>query len=147
MEIRVVDPEVTLDLRQRVLRPHQTPDQVREAGDGLPGVAVFVDDAVVACASVRAEPLPDDPQPGDWRLRGMASEPAVRGQGYGAIALHAALGYARQHGARRVWCNARTPALGFYEKYGFTTVGEEFDLPDAGPHYRAWVDLSKSGST
>ncbi|HWL38229.1 MAG TPA: GNAT family N-acetyltransferase [Frankiaceae bacterium] len=140
-ETRVVDPEVTLDLRQRVLRPHQTPEQVRAQGDGLPGIAVFSDGEVVACASVRPEPMPGDPRDGDWRLRGMASDPAVRGHGYGAVALRAALDYARERGARRVWCNARTGALGFYERHGFTVVGEEFDLPDAGPHYLAWTDL------
>ena len=138
---RVVDPDVTLDLRQRVLRPHQTPERVRAQGDGLPGIAVFADGAVVACASVRPEPMPGDPRDGDWRLRGMASEPAVRGQGYGAVALAAALDYARERGGRRVWCNARTGALGFYERHGFTVVGEEFDLPDAGPHYLAWTAL------
>ena len=146
MDIRVVGPEATLDLRQRVLRPHQTHEQVRAHSDDAPGIAVIVDNHVVACASVREEPMPGDPQPGDWRLRGMATAPEVRGEGYGAVALQAALGWARQQGARRVWCNARTPALGFYEKYGFTTTGDEFDLPDAGPHYLAWLDLSRSGS-
>jgi hypothetical protein len=34
-----------------------------------------------------------------------------------------------------VWCNARTPAVGFYEKLGFSTIGEEFELPPIGPHY------------
>lgn len=140
-ETRVVDPDVTLALRQKVLRPHQTPEQVKAAGDGLPGIAVFVDGEVVACASVRPEPMPGDPREGDWRLRGMASDPAVRGQGYGAIALNAALDHARARGAKRVWCNARTPALGFYERHGFAVAGEEFDLPDAGPHYLAFVVL------
>ena len=142
----MVDPDETLDLRQRVLRPHQTPDEVRASGDGMPGVAVYEDGALVACASVREEPMPGDPREGDWRLRGMASEPEHRGRGYGAAALRAALAYAEERGARRVWCNARTPALGFYERHGFTVVGEEFDLPDAGPHYLAFVDLSTSGS-
>ena len=140
-EVRVVDPEVTLPLRQAVLRPHQTLDEVRAAGDGLPGIAVLDGERVLACASVRPEPMPGDGRDGDWRLRGMASDPAVRGQGHGATALQAALDYARQRGATRVWCNARTPALGFYEKYGFAVAGDEFDLPDAGPHYRAWIAL------
>jgi GNAT superfamily N-acetyltransferase len=140
-EVRVVDPEVTLPLRQAVLRPHQTLDEVRAAGDGLPGIAVLQDGQVLACASVRPEPMPGDERDGDWRLRGMASDPGVRGHGHGATALQAALDYARQRGATRVWCNARTPALGFYEKYGFTVAGDEFDLPDAGPHYRAWIAL------
>ncbi len=138
VEVRVVEPEVTLPLRRAVLRPHQTLDEVRAGGDGRPGVAVFDGDRVLACASVRDEPMPGDGRPGDWRLRGMASDPTVRGEGYGAVALEAALDYARQRGATRVWCNARTGALGFYAKYGFTPVGEEFQLPDAGPHYLMW---------
>lgn len=141
MEVRVVGPEETLDLRQRVLRPHLTPDEVRAQGDGTPGLAVFVDGRVVATANVRPEGMPGDERPGDWRLRGMASDPELRGRGYGAVALRAALDYARERGATRVWCNARTGALGFYERHGFTVVGEEFDLPDAGPHYLAFVGL------
>jgi GNAT superfamily N-acetyltransferase len=137
-EVRVVDPEVTAALRHKVLRPHQTLDDVRAASDGTPGIAVLDGERVLACASVRPEPMPGDERPGDWRLRGMASDPAVRGQGYGALALTAALDHARDHGAQRVWCNARTPARGFYERHGFTATGDEFHLPDAGPHYLMW---------
>jgi GNAT superfamily N-acetyltransferase len=137
-EVRVVDPEVTVALRHQVLRPHQTLDDVRAASDGTPGIAVLDGERVLACASVRPEPMPGDERPGDWRLRGMASDPAVRGQGYGALALTAALDHARERGATRVWCNARTPARGFYERHGFTATGGEFHLPDAGPHYLMW---------
>ena len=140
-EIRVVGPEETIELRQRVLRPHETVDEIRARGDGLPGIAVYEDGVVVATASVRPEPMPGDPRDGDWRLRGMASDPAVRGQGYGALALRAALDYAREHGARRVWCNARTGAIGFYERHGFGIVGEQFDVPETGPHVLASVEL------
>jgi predicted GNAT family N-acyltransferase len=34
-----------------------------------------------------------------------------------------------------VWCNARTPARAFYERAGFRTVSDEFELPEIGPHY------------
>jgi hypothetical protein len=34
-----------------------------------------------------------------------------------------------------VWCNARTPAAGFYGRAGFATEGEEFELPSIGPHF------------
>ncbi|HEV2888819.1 MAG TPA: GNAT family N-acetyltransferase [Frankiaceae bacterium] len=147
MEVRVVDPEETVDLRQRVLRPHWTTDQMRAASDPVPSIAVYEDGTVVATANVRPEPMPGDPREGDWRLRGMASDPAVRGRGYGAAALRAALDHVREHGGRRVWCNARTGAMGFYERHGFTVVGEEFDLPDAGPHYMAYVNLTGAAGT
>lgn len=129
----------TAALRREVLRPHWTLAQVLAAADDAPHLAVYDDGVLVACASIRPEPMPGDPRAGDWRLRGMASEEAVRGRGHGATALAAALGYARERGATRVWCNARTGALCFYVRHGFTVVGEEFELPDAGPHYLAFV--------
>jgi ribosomal protein S18 acetylase RimI-like enzyme len=141
VKVEVVPAEETSELRRVVLRPHWTPERMAANGDGTPNIAVFADGAVVACASVREEPMPGDPRPGDWRLRGMASDPMLRGEGYGSRALAGALEYARDRGAKRVWCNARTGALGFYERHGFTAVGEEFDLPDAGPHYLMWLDL------
>jgi len=137
-EVRVVQPDETVALRQRVLRPHQTIDELRAQGDGRPGIGVYDDGTLLACASVRDEPMPGDPRPGDWRLRGMATAPDHRGRGYGAAALTAALDYARAHGAERVWCNARTPAKGFYERYGFATTGDEFHIEGAGPHYVMW---------
>ena len=141
MEVRVVDPSETADLRQRVLRPTWTREQMLAASDPVPNIAVYVDGAVVATANVRPEGMEGDEREGDWRLRGMATEPDLRGRGYGAVALQAALDHAREHGATRVWCNARTPAMGFYLRHGFTVVGEEFDLPEGGPHYRAFVAL------
>ena len=143
-----MDHATTAPLRRLVLRPHWTLEQVLAQADDAPHVAVFSEDgALVACASVRPEPMPDDPRDGDWRLRGMASDPELRGRGYGAVALAAALDHARAHGGRRIWCNARTGALGFYVKHGFTVVGEEFDLPDAGPHYLAFTEVAPQAPT
>jgi GNAT superfamily N-acetyltransferase len=125
-----------------VLRPHQTLEEVAAAETSRGGgFAAFLDGRVVACASVIPEPMAGDPRDGDWRLRGMASDPPVRGQGFGAAALLAALDHARNEGGLRVWCNARTPARGFYEKYGFFTVGDEYLIENIGPHYLMYVDL------
>jgi hypothetical protein len=49
---------------------------------------------------------------------------------------------ARARGAELVWCNGRSSARGFYEHHGFTSVGEEFQLEPAGPHYVFVVKLS-----
>ena len=40
------------------------------------------------------------------------------------------------HGATRLWCNARTPALSLYRRAGFEATSEEFQTPRIGPHYR-----------
>jgi hypothetical protein len=41
-----------------------------------------------------------------------------------------------------VWCNARSPVVGFYAREGFATEGEEFVLPSIGPHFLMSLLLS-----
>jgi len=70
-----------------------------------------------------------------WQLRVMATKENVRGKGYGAKLLVEAESYAEKQGAKCIWANARLNALGFYERFGYSVKGEEFVVPDIGPHY------------
>jgi ribosomal protein S18 acetylase RimI-like enzyme len=150
-EIRPIPAEMTHDLRHRVLRPHQPLAEMAYPGDDDPGTfhlgafpAGGVGGAVpLGIVSMYAEPMPGDPRAGDLRLRGMAVEPGRQGRGLGAALVAAALTAARQAGGRRVWCNARTPAAGFYSRLGFTVAGEPFDLPGIGEHYVMWIALAQ----
>ena len=124
-------------LRRAVLRPHQRAEELVYPGDDAPGTlhAIVRDGGrVLGVATVSREPHPREPAPGDWRVRGMATDPAARGTGVGAALLDACLRHVREHGGRRVWCNARTPARGFYARAGFQVEGDEFELPGIGPH-------------
>jgi len=147
VRIEEVRAAVVRPLRQKVLRPHQTlADQVYP-GDSPPGARHFAaygkDDAVLGVASISPEPYPragGSPGPGDRRIRGMATEPAARRRGIGALLLAACLEVARaDEGATRVWCNARSGVRGFYEREGFVADGEEFTLPEIGPHFLMWL--------
>lgn len=134
--------EVVLPLRAAVLRPGLPVDLARYEQDLAESTvhlaAVDDDGRVVGCATWSPEPYQGRP---GWRLRGMATAEDVRGQGVGALLVGTGLDLGRHRGAQVAWCNARTPALGFYQRYGFTAVGEEFDVRYAGPHYRVWRPL------
>jgi predicted GNAT family N-acyltransferase len=65
----------------------------------------------------------------------MATEAAVRGRGAGAGILTGLITHAHEHGAQRIWCNARTPARSLYERAGMQIVSAEFELPAIGPHF------------
>ena len=134
-------------LRARVLRPGQPLSSVDHDYDHRPDtfhVAAFGPaGGVVACATFYPEPTADGRDA--WRLRAMASAPEVRGQGYGARVLTFGLTEVRARGGSLVWCNARTPAVGFYTRLGFSTVGDEFDIPPIGPHYFMHVQLTEVG--
>lgn len=126
----------TRPLRQAILRPHESLDELAHGEPTQPGSlaagAFAADGALVAVGFVHPDP---DDDAGAWRVRGMAADPAVRGQGAGTAVLEALLAHADAAGASRVWCNARTPALSLYARAGFTATSEEFELPPMGPHY------------
>jgi ribosomal protein S18 acetylase RimI-like enzyme len=139
VKVIAVDAAEVRPMRSVLLRPKQRPNELVYEGDALPGAlhAVARNDAgtIVGIVSVSPEPHPTRPATGDWRIRGMATDPSVRGTGVGAALLAFAMAHARRAGGRRVWCNARTTAVGFYRRFGMGTEGEEFLYGDNLPHY------------
>lgn len=133
-------------LRLRVLRVGGGPADAEWIGDDAPGAGHFAvrsaPGAVVAVASVVPEPHPGDPRPGDFRLRGMATEPLYRGLGYGGLLAAACIEHARSQGAARVWLQARPAAVALYERAGFAAETEQYDVPGIGPHVRMALRLS-----
>lgn len=143
--VEVVDAAVTAPLRQAVLRPHQTIEEMAASvhdGEGTIHVAARREGRVVGTGSVRHEAPPWAPDDmGAWRLRGMATAPDQRGQGIGAAVLAALLDQVIAAGGSTVWCSARTPARVFYERAGFVTTGEGWVDPLIGPHVHMWRPL------
>jgi GNAT superfamily N-acetyltransferase len=136
--VRVVPAATLLPLRQRVLRPGKPLEACVFTGDEAPETrhyAALLADLPVAIASVYQAPCSVDPSPSDWQLRSMATAEELRGRGLGSCLLQACLDYARNREGRRLWCNARVPAAGFYLRHGFRRHGPEFLIPGVGPHY------------
>jgi GNAT superfamily N-acetyltransferase len=148
--IRQVGASDTHALRQHVLRPHQTLADMVYPGDDDPTTGHFAaidddgdDDTVIGIVTVSRQPPPtpvgEHRPAGDWwRLRGMATAEGHRGQGVGSALMAAAVAHVAAQGGKGLWCNARLPALAFYQRAGFVTVGEPWDEPDIGPHVVMW---------
>ena len=77
-----------------------------------------------------------------YQLRGMAVSESHQGLGLGNTLLDFGLKKISELGGDLCWCNARTVALLFYEKKGFDTIGEEFIVPEIGPHFVMFKKLS-----
>jgi len=129
----------TRELRRDVLRPYMTVDELatHEPTEAV-AFGAFEDGELIAVGLVGPEG-----EPGDWRIRGMATRPDARGRGAGTKVLHALVHHAVDHGATRLWCNARTPALSLYERAGFRATSEEFETPRIGPHYRMELETDR----
>ena len=66
------------------------------------------------------------------QLRGMAIEPDRQGEGIGAHLLAAGIERCAAAGSELVWAHARSTALDFYVRHGFTVSGDEYIEPATG---------------
>jgi GNAT superfamily N-acetyltransferase len=135
--IRLAKIEEILDLRWTILRDGLPRESANFEGDTEPTThhfAAIVDDKPVACATFLHRPFNDEPA---WQLRGMAVKPDLQKTNIGKRLLQFAERFVLdQKYSTLLWCNARVPASGFYQRQGWTIVGEPFNIPSAGPHVK-----------
>lgn len=143
IEVRVITAAETWPLRLQVLRPGYPPVAAQFPGDDLPdtrhfGAFLKNSNQLVGIASLFLAEMPQRSECRALQLRGMATTPEVRGRGFGHALVSACVAFARDSGMDLLWCNARTGAVGFYRKLNWEIVGEEFEIPDVGPHFLMW---------
>lgn len=120
IRIEEVPARVVWPLRHEVMYPHLDFEAIKlpedEAGTHL---ALYEDEALVSVVSLFRS--------GDvLQFRKFATRADRQGKGYGTKLLEGILDRAQEQKIRRVWCNARRNASGFYQKAGFTETPETF---------------------
>lgn len=137
VSIRVAAPAEVVELRHAVLRTGYSRESAifpgDEDADSLHVAATDGAGRIVGCATIHTSSWDDAPA---WRLRGMATAPEFRGVGIGTRMLQLIERHVYERNVRTLWCNARLPAVGFYERNGWTVMSEVFDIPTAGPHVK-----------
>lgn len=139
MDVLEIDAAATLPLRSAVLRPGLPLETCRFDGDDEPGtVHLGASDAnrLVGIATLLPRPMPENPEPYAWQLRGMAVAETCRGTGVGRALVEACIARIGALQGRLLWCNARTSAAGFYRVCGFEQTGGTFEIAGVGPHVR-----------
>ena len=143
IHVRQAEPNEVIDLRHQVLRAGLPRETAVFPGDSTPGtvhVVALDNDDIVGCATMIPSAWEGQRA---WQLRGMAVAPPVQRTGVGGLMLKE-LQRIAQHGAgdvRLMWCNARSPAVPFYERHGWTLASGEFVIETAGPHFKMTLKL------
>lgn len=83
-------------------------------------IAAFDEDEMLGCCTLTKV----DEQ--ILRLRQMAVKDNLQGKGIGAAIILFGENLARDKGYKKITMHARNTAIGFYEKFGYKVVGEEF---------------------
>lgn len=120
IEIQKVNTNQILDIRHRVLWPDRSPDFVKvDEDDSGFHFGLYFNQKLVSVISLFAV--------GDSiRFRKFATLPEFQGKGLGSRLLEHAIDFAIQNQYASIWCDARTSALGFYERFGFRKFSAPF---------------------
>lgn len=128
-----------MNLRVAVLRqgtPATTCDYPEDAYSDVVHLGITHNGVVVATSTWFAKECPEAVGEKAMQLKGMAVDSTLQGDGLGAELIAAGIALAQSRSMHVVWARARDSALGFYEKCGFTAVGDQFiDGPTAMPHH------------
>ena len=145
-EVKIISTEETYPLRLNVLWPHLNRlDQCGIGVDELEGtfhVGAFKNGEIVSIGTFLIQKNEKFDKEIQYRLRAMATSPTVRGQNYGRKIVDFAIIELKNRNIEILWCDARKIALGFYEKMGFTIIGDYYDVPKIGPHKLMYYDLN-----
>lgn len=124
IEIQKVNADETLSIRHLVLWPGKSADFVKVPEDELGfHFGLYVNARLVSVISLFADG-------NSMRFRKFATLPDFQGKGLGSQLLEHSIEFARQNQFQRMWCDARTDAFGFYERFGFTKFSEPFFKED-----------------
>ena len=125
-------------MRQQVLRPGRPAAEVFFEGDlekDTFHLGYFDADEIVGVTTCVHRKNAFFDAPFQYQLRGMAVLPASRGQDLGkALLLEAEKILKDTNPEALLWFNAREVALGFYEKFGYRTIGDLFMIPNVCMH-------------
>lgn len=117
MVIKELSLDRVLQMRQRIMYPHQTVEEMRLPADdrGL-HLALWVDEKPISVISVFKKEK-------EWQFRKFATETQWQGKGYGSQLLKYVMEEAERNSVHRIWCNARLSACALYERFGMRKTG------------------------
>ncbi|MDF3078823.1 MAG: family acetyltransferase [Sphingobacteriaceae bacterium] len=120
ISIKQIEAKQAWPVRHKVMYPEKEFDGIKLPKDstGL-HFGLFEDDQLISVVSF----FPDGEEA---QFRKFATLDEKQRGGYGSQLLQYLIGYSKSAGIKKLWCNARKSAIGFYHKFGFKETGREF---------------------
>jgi GNAT superfamily N-acetyltransferase len=120
IQLEQIHPALTWRIRHEAMYPDKPYDFVK-LDDDYDGIhfGLYADDQLTAVISLFE-------QGETCQFRKFATLPEAQGKGFGKLLLAHVITFIKQTGAKKLWCNARTNAAGFYAKSGFQATSKTF---------------------
>ena len=82
------------------------------------------------------------PKAPHFYLAVLGTEPARQGKGIGSALMQPVLDVCDRDGVAAYLESSKERNVPFYRRHGFETRGEEFEIPNAGPHFFMALDVT-----
>ena len=128
----------TYPVRHLVLRAGKPIESCHFDGDELQSThhfGYFIEDRLLGVISLFEVRHPTFDAQKSFQIRGMAVLTTHQKKGIGEALVLEAEAFCKKQETDIIWFNARTAAVGFYEKMGYETIGSEFEIKEVGPHF------------
>jgi len=118
--IEQIPPELTWSIRRQVLYPDQEFGKaILDNDDDGMHLGLFYENKLISVVSLFRN---ED----EMQLRKFATVEEYQGKGFGTELLKYLIEIAKTENCKRIWCNARKNASGFYVKFGFTETAKTY---------------------
>ena len=127
----------TYSVRLPVLRKGKSVESCQFDGDHLATTihfGLYLNQELVGIVSLFQKSNPLFPEKKQFQIRGMAVLENHRKKDFGKTLLIHCEKECRNQDTDLIWFNARTEAVGFYEKKKKKKTGTPFEIPDVGEH-------------
>ncbi|SHF97787.1 Acetyltransferase (GNAT) domain-containing protein [Flavobacterium fluvii] len=127
----------TYSVRLPVLRKGKPIESCHFEGDDLETTlhfGLYLDQELVGIISLFLKSNPNFSEKNQYQIRGMAVLENHRKKDFGKVLLAHCEKECKRQDVDLIWFNARTEAVGFYEKGGYQKTGTPFEIPDVGEH-------------
>jgi ribosomal protein S18 acetylase RimI-like enzyme len=142
--IKEIPSKETYTVRHPVLRKGKPLESCTFEGDDLETThhfGLFFDNDLIGIISLYSKINTTFAGENQAQIRGMAVLEQHQKKGIGEALVKHCENYCLQKKMDLIWFNARTAAVGFYQKMNYKTVGEAFDIKDVGEHYLMFKKL------
>ncbi|AZQ42863.1 GNAT family N-acetyltransferase [Nonlabens ponticola] len=149
MTIKEIEAIETYSVRHPVLRTGRPVETCKMDGDDLEStihLGAYDGDLLVGVTTLLLDSIAEldylnHSKEKTYRMRGMGVLANQQGNGIGRKIVEHAENLLRDNGIKLLWFNARIVAIPFYLKLGFIKYGNQFDVPNVGPHYNMYKEL------
>ncbi|MBS3738833.1 GNAT family N-acetyltransferase [Mesohalobacter halotolerans] len=134
---KLVDAKSVLNIRHQVLRkgrPLSTCHFLNDKSSSTYHIAAIYRGEAIGCVSLMQKTHDKIKDSKAYQLRGMAVLNKYQGKKIGKNLLEHAEEHLSSKQVKTIWCNVRIKAISFYKNNQYQQLGDEFNIPEVGPH-------------